>query len=142
MRVVISIGTALIFAFLGTALLCMPFSDNPSIAIALAFSSVAGLWIGRFLGNALKYERTPRLTQANPQSTATKRPFSERLQQFGRLTSDNIEPTDNRESQMAFWMANLELKRTPPRSSALIGRILNRIRTILSHDGGSPGTTP
>lgn len=137
MNHIITVGIAIICAFFGTAA-ALPFVGNaPPIIATLFFGSFCGgLYVGRSIANALAYKPKPRRPRA-PVDPHRIRPFPERLRRFfgGSEFSDRDEHVPEA-SRMPFWMLGVSHEPTPPKTSSFIRRILERIRSILTSNGG------
>ena len=123
MRIVITIGITMISTILGTTILCLPFGDDPPIAVAFAVSLAAGIYAGKRFGATLEYKPPRRRERAEPRSTPNATSFADRLSRFvaGRKNSG----ADH--DWMLWWEARL----------AAIESVLGK-----SHDSVGHGTIP
>ncbi len=131
MRIIITVGVAMILSSLGAAALSWLFGGYLPMAIAMIVSGLVGLHIGNRFAAALEYKpaRKPRRTRAK---TAVSTGFFERLAKFTGRKPNHGKTQDEFKSNMPFWVADIKFEPTPPRSTQSMRRLLEHIQKVLT----------
>ena len=132
MRLIAIVGMTSIFTLIAIDLVGDEATDGQLVA-AIIVGSMTGSLVGLGVLNRIgsRPKRTIRARQPAQRVTTPSRPFQDRLDRFTHQETMAEVTQSSFQSKMPFWKAFEFRHRTPPKSSRLIRRILQRIQRFV-----------